>query len=126
MRDYETMRHVLTIASNAKVELHYADFQVEAGRDDDVLECELNRLKREELLDGEVRLTRESGERSVCRVRGLTVKGREFYRLIENADVWGIICQTLESAGVDVSYPLLKEVCEEIVKRYVTSFIPDI
>ena len=33
---------------------------------------------------------------------------------------------TLKEADIDVPHPLLKEVCEEIVKRYVTSFIPDI
>lgn len=33
--------------------------------------------------------------------------------------------RTLDAAGIDVPYPLLKEVSEEIVKRYVMGFIPD-
>lgn len=126
MRSYETMRHVLAVAAKTEAELHYVDFRTTAGRDDDMLECELNRLKREDLLDGEVNLTHEFGERSCCRVAGLTDEGLAFYKLIENDKVWDIILETLKAANIDISYSLLKEVCEEIVKRYVTSCIPDI
>lgn len=90
---------------------------------DDAL-AEALRLVDDGLVDADVR---RSSFGDVCsfRVRGLTDEGRSFWRLVENDDVWQIILGTLTRAGIDVSYPLLKEVCEEIVKRYVTSFIPD-
>ena len=36
------------------------------------------------------------------------------------------MAKTLEGAGLDLSYPLLKKVCETIVERYVMSKIPEI
>ena len=53
-------------------------------------------------------------------------EGREFFRLVENESVWQLVLRTLDAAGVNVPYPLLKKVCEEIVTRYVSSFIPKI
>ena len=126
MRDYETMRHILAVTANAGYDLAYSDFKPGAGLDDGRLEAELTRLERDELIDADVNFTKKFGERSQCSVRGLTVEGREFYNLIANDGVWAIILATLKKANVDISYPLLKEVCEEIVKRYVASFIPDI
>lgn len=124
MRDYETMRAALAIAASARDELHYNDFR-DAGQDDQ-LENELARLSEDRLIEGDIHFSHGFGERSRCNVSGLTPKGLEFYRLIENEEVWLIIRDTLRKAGVDISYPLLKEVCEEIVKRYVTSFIPEV
>ena len=45
-------------------------------------------------------------------------------RNIENERVWMLVLQTLEVAGLDLSYPLLKEVTDEIVRRYVMGKIP--
>ena len=123
-RCYTTMRGVLAIAADAEGVLYYRDF--DAAGHDDMLEAELERLACDGLLDGDVHFGREFGERSACSVTGLTDEGRAFYKLVENDDVWEIVLSTLKAANVDVSYPLLREVCEEIVKRYVTSFIPDI
>ena len=58
-------------------------------------------------------------------IDGLTDDGRSLLRDIESDDVWKICLDTLEGADVDLSYPLLKDVCETIVKRYVESFIPN-
>lgn len=80
-------------------------------------------MVRDGLVEGEVLLD-PYGACVKCVAYGLTDEGREFYRLVENEEVWRIVLDTLGRAGVDVSYPLLKEVCEEIVKRYVTQFIP--
>lgn len=126
MRDYATMRGVLAIVAGAKRELCYNDFQPAAGQDDDTLERELERLTEDGLLDADIRFGSGFGERSRCSVAGLTDEGRAFFRLIANDDVWAIVLGTLKAADVDVSYPLLKEVCEEIVKRHVASFIPKI
>lgn len=120
MRDYQTMRNVLAIAGNAQCELHYTDFSA-AGRPDSVDE-ELSRLTREGLLDADVSFV--DGICMRCYVTGITDNGRGFLDLIKNKSVWSIVRKTLDAAGVDLSYPLLKEVCEEIVKRYVVGFIP--
>ena len=85
---------------------------------------EVRRLVSDGLVDGEVAFTKD-GACLVCRVDSVTPEGTEFHKLIENDDVWVVIFNTMKAADIDVSYPLLKEVCEEIVKRYVTSFIPD-
>ena len=75
------------------------------------------RFDCEGLLDADIFLDDIFGKGRKCTVVGLTSNGHEFYRLIENNDVWAIVLDTLKQAGVDISYPLLKEVCEEIVKR---------
>ena len=59
-------------------------------------------------------------------VRGLTEEGAAFLRDIEDDRVWALMAKTLEDAGLDLSYPLLKKVCETIVERYVMSKIPEI
>ena len=122
MRDYEAMRDVLGLIAHANRPLTFNDFKGIQQRDK-VVE-ELKRLERELLIDSTLEF-----EREVCvggSVGGLTPNGVEFYRLIENGEVWTIVSATLSAANVDISYPLLKEVCEEIVKRYVVSFIPEI
>ena len=123
MRDYVTMRAVLEAAANAGRELCYSDFHAD-GRDDKLRE-ELTRLTDDGLLDADVAFDVGFGEVGKCNVKGLTAEGRAFPKLVENDMVWELILATLNKAGIDVSYPLLKEVCEEIVKRYVTSFIPE-
>ncbi|MBQ9068796.1 MAG: hypothetical protein IJ131_07010 [Eggerthellaceae bacterium] len=125
MRDYVTMRNVLMLTAAAKGKLCFNDFRGEL-QDDTRLKEELVRLEGEKLLDADISLDGVFGRGRKCSVSGLTPEGRAFYRLIENDDVWSIVLETLRQANVDISYPLLKEVCEEIVKRYVTSFIPDI
>ncbi len=123
MRDYVTMRGVLATAAEASGELCFNDFR--PADQDDKLQDELGRLTRDGLLDADVEFGSGFGVHTRCKVLGLTDEGREFYKLVENDKVWAIILGTLKKADIDISYPLLKEVCEEIVKRYVTSCIPD-
>lgn len=123
MRNYSVMRDVLSLVASAPHELSFDDFD-EIQQQDEVPQ-EIVRLQANGLVDGDIRF----GAHALClggRVKALTDEGTEFYKLIENDDVWALIRDTLKRASVDVSYPLLKEVCEEIVKRYVTSFIPKI
>ena len=126
MRDYVVMRGVLAAVAKASSELSYSDLWTAVCQDDQVLKDELVRLERDGLIDADVFFGKRPFEQSRCRVHGLTDEGREFYKLIENDKAWEIILHTLKAAGIDISYPLLKEVCEEIVKRYVTSCIPEI
>ena len=123
MRDYCLMRDVLESAASAKYPMCYGDFEDELHHRN--LGPEMLRLKSDGLLDGDMSFE-PGGFCTGGHIEGLTDEGREFYRLIENDGVWRTVRCTLGKAGIDVSYPLLKEVCEEIVKRYVTSFIPDI
>ena len=121
MRDYAVMRQVLARAAGSARLLGLGDFAgVQPSCD---VPAELSRLISDGLVEGEVLLD-PYGTCVKCVASGLTDEGREFYRLIENEEVWRIVLDTLSRAGVDVSYPLLKDVCEEIMKRYVTSFIP--
>lgn len=52
------------------------------------------------------------------------MRNYELMRNIENLRVWSIVSKTLEAANLDLSYPLLKEVCDEIIRRYVMGKIP--
>lgn len=121
MRDYQVMRGILAKAASSTGELSLCEL---AGGypAEDVL-SESVRLMSDELIVGDVQYDAFGGCRSFS-VSGLTDEGRDFWRLVENERVWRIVLETLRAADVDVSYPLLKEVCEEIVKRYVTQFIP--
>ena len=123
-RNYRVMCEVLDKAAEAHRRRRAYDF--DDFRDIQQLDKvigELERLKRDGLLDGAAEFI--NGMCLTCAVSGLTEEGEAFYRLIENDHVRAIIVGTLKEADIDVPYPLLKEVCEEIVKRYVTSFIPD-
>ena len=88
MRDYSVMREVLAVAAKAKGELHYGDFRNLTHGQDDMLQAELARLDADGLLDGDVHFGHGFGEQSRCNVSGLTPEGFEFYRLIENEEVW--------------------------------------
>lgn len=125
-RDYKVMRKVLGIIAKSKRPLEAADFigfhGDELGRE---LAHELRRLKRDGLIESSIEFD-VFGEYVGGAVDGFTDEGREFYSLVENGSVWAIVSKTLNAADVDIPYPLLKEVCEEVVKRYVTSFIPEI
>ena len=122
-RNYTVMRELLAHISKARQMLDLDDLDWFEPRDR--VRGELRRLKADGLIDGVVEFT-PSGVCRSCTVTGLTDEGREFWRLVENDAVWAIVRDTLKAADIDVPYPLLKEVCEEIVKRYVTSFIPEI
>lgn len=123
-RDYEAMRAVLAAAAGSARPLKYGDLW-SAVQDEAALRQELVRLGRDGLIDNGIRFQDGDG----CCLGGeasITDEGREFFRLVENESVWQLVLRTLDAAGVDVPYPLLKNVCEEIATRYVSSFIPKI
>ncbi|MSS25189.1 MULTISPECIES: hypothetical protein [unclassified Collinsella] len=120
MRDYNLMRNMLVFISNdgerALNDLcHFGDVR-SVGK-------ELSRLREEGLIDSDMSF---DPEYNGGRVRGLTAEGRAFVRDIENDIVWELIRKTLDGSGLDLSYPLLKKVCETIVEHYVMSKIPEI
>ena len=123
MRSYMTMRSVLKLAAGARRELEFDDFAGIHPRDK--LVEELKRLAEERLIESTVRFS-ETDAWEGGSVACLTPEGVAFYRLIENEDVWAIVLGVLKEADLDLSYPFLKEVCEEVVKRYVANFIPEI
>lgn len=120
MRNYRLMRNVLKIIKNSIMPLTFVDFQ-RYGSYEDVQE-ELIRLKNEGLIEHD--MTWSCGSFDGGEVSGITEKGIDFFRDIQNDTVWDIIEKTLEEANLDLSYPLLKVVCDEIVKRYVMGKIP--
>lgn len=120
MRDYNLMRNMLVFISNGGERAlndfcHFGD--VHSVRE------ELSRLRGEGLIDSDMSFEPEFNG---GKVNGLTAEGKAFLRDIENDRVWELIRKTLEDSGLDISYPLLKKVCETIVERYVMSKIPKI
>ena len=123
-RNYKVMLDVLDRAARARPSRRVYEFDDFSDIDQrDRVREELLRLKRDGLVDGAASFD-ASGFCLTCSVAGLTDEGEEFHRLVENDGVREVALSTLRDADADVPYPLLKEVCEEIVKRYVTSFIP--
>lgn len=123
MRDYTVMHDVVKVVATSTRRIAFSDFS--RVQPNNLVESELLRLVSDGLVDGDIRYD-AFGTCTAFEIKGLTDEGAEFWRLIENDEVWRIIRDTLRKADIDVSYPLLKEVCEEIVKRYVISFIPSI
>lgn len=118
MRDYETMRSLLTFISKSN-ELPFYEFSGFIDRSTVV--DELKRMKREGLISSSLEFNGD-----IClggSVYGLTDCGADFLRMIEQPDVWRICIRTLKAAGVDMPYPLLKDICETIARRYVEKFI---
>ena len=120
MRNYQLMRNILNEVSHSQKPLYFFDFH-QYGNDEDI-KNELQRLKHEGLI--EHNMSWSYGTFNGGEVTAITEQGRAFFRNIENDKVWRLILKTLEEAELDLSYPLLNEVCEEVVKRYVMSKIP--
>lgn len=122
-RDYDLMRAVLATVAGSHGPAKYGSFY--DIRDEAALKRELARLERDGLIDSTI--TFQGGD-GICLggEASITNEGREFLRLIENDRAWELMRRTLDDVGIDVPYPLLKDVCEEIVRRYVASFIPDV
>lgn len=133
MRNYELMRLILFEIRNAKssskngfslTELNNILKDTLNSRED--LVCELKRLKSEGLIEGNMEFSGSDDNVIVeGNIKYLSENGIEFIRLIEQPDVWKICLTTLKNANIDLSYPFLKEICEEIVRRYVMSKIPN-
>ena len=120
MRDYNLMRNMLVFIGRSNRELNLVDFQ----QFDSVspVQGELSRLMEEGLVESTMEFKPSYNNGTV---KGLTEEGIAFLRDIENDRVWALMAKTLEDAGLDLSYPLLKKVCETIVERYVMSRIPE-
>jgi len=71
------------------------------GSEEDV-DSELTRLIADGLIDGVIEFG-AGGALSEFGINGLTEEGREFYKLVENYDVWRLVRETLDAARVDVS-----------------------
>lgn len=121
MRDYNLMRNMLVFIDRSDRELNLVDFQ----QFDSVspVQGELSRLRKEGLVESSMAFKPSYNNGTV---KGLTEEGAAFLRDIEDDRVWALMAKTLEDAGLDLSYPLLKKVCETIVERYVMSKIPEI
>lgn len=124
-RDYRTMRAMLLLVARSRRDLSFSDLASlsDGWSSRRSIVCEAGRLRDEGLIESDMEFD-ASGVSLGGSISGLTGAGEEFARLIENDDVWRICLKTLDAAGVDLSHPLLREVCEAIVKRYVMGFIP--
>ena len=121
MRNYELMRSILCKAATLKEPLSIGVFL--SHYDFEEIKEEITRLSDEGLIQHSI--VWEACEMASGKITGITEEGRAFLSNIENERVWMLIEQTLKDANLDLSYPLLKEVCEEIVRRYVMSKIPN-
>ena len=119
MRNYTLMRGILLAIRNADKPLIFDDFS-KAGTYEDVRE-ELLRLSDENLIAEEI----TPNNLVSVEMETLTKEGANFARCIENDRVFAIVYRTLKEADLDLSYPFLKEVCDEVAKRYVMSKIPN-
>jgi hypothetical protein len=122
-RDFNVMRRVLMTVAGSDEPVQYGAFML--IEDEDAVMSEIRRLDRDGLIETDIAFQNGTGYCMGGRA-SITEEGREFLNFIENDRVWELMRTTLDAAGIDVPYPLLKEVCEEIVERYVASFIPDI
>ena len=120
MRNYELMRYILCKAATLKEPLSIGVFL--NNYEFEEIQEEITRLNDEGLIQHSI--VWEAYEIANGKITGITETGRAFLRNIENERVWLLIEQTLDAANLDLSYPLLKEVCEEIVRRYVMAKIP--
>lgn len=119
MRDYNLMRNLLVFIGCSDSKLNLVDFQ--RFGDVSAVRSELSRLRQEGLVGSSMEFEPSYNNGTV---KGLTEEGTAFLRDIEDDKVWALMVKTLEDAGLDLSYPLLKKVCETIVERYVMSKIP--
>lgn len=121
MRNYELMRSILMDAQNGDLPLSYGDICHEFS--DEELKFELERLNEEGLIKSDFAFN--YGRCASGKLTKITEDGKMFVRNIANKKVWALVYQTLKKADLDLSYPLLKEVCDEVVRRYVMDCIPE-
>ena len=119
MRDYDLMRNILLTVSLSSKPLNLVDF-ADLAKLNKIKE-ELARLKEEGLINSTFVY---DAAISHGEVQGLTKEGRAFLRNIENEEIWLLLQRTPNAANLDISYPLLNEICEVIIKKYVISKIP--
>ena len=126
MRNYEMMRHILVMCYTKGEDIEYLDFVNVCKKDykekDKQLQTELDRLSGEGLLTHNMWWADNTFMGGT--VKGLTPAGIEFARMISSMKVWAICKDTLENSKLDISYPLIKKVCERIIENIVLSCIP--
>lgn len=123
MRNYDLMRRLM-IYINTIHDSVDVSYLVDLGNWNSISK-ELTRLQAEGLIDATLQ-TNQFRQVLSGELTGLTSLGVEFLRIIENPRVWCLISDTLEASEVDLSYPLLLEICTEVIKRFVINHIPKI
>jgi hypothetical protein len=127
MRNYELMRLILITCYSKGENLEFCNFASETSKGykekEAEFEKELNRLNDEGLLKHNMYW--KYGTLMGGVVKGLTPAGVEFARMISDTKVWTVCSKTLKKAELDISYPLIKKVCERIIENIVLSCIPD-
>lgn len=121
MRNYELMRWILIKSVTSDKPLKFSDIARDYNMED--IESELKRLVDEGLIVSNIHFS--CGSCMGGEIAHATKDGKMFVRNISNQKVWDLIYQTLTTADLDLSYPLIKEVCDEVVRRYVMEFIPE-
>ena len=121
-RDYRAMREILEVVARAGNPVGYSALR--SCADQKTVAYEVTRLMDDGLVNGDMRFN-VFKEYMGGEVRGFTDEGREFYNLVAKGEAWNVMLEALTAADINIPYPLLKEVCEEVVKRYVISFIPE-
>ena len=127
MRNYELMRLILVKTYYKGADLEFLDI-IPLSLSNDAekiaeLENELEQLKEEGLIIHNMSWTNGSSDGGT--VQKLTPAGVEFARDLKDNKVWAICQETLNNAQLDISYPLIKKVCERIIENIVMKSIPE-
>ena len=126
MRNYELMRKILVKTHNKGENLELLEILSFSESDDkekiSELEEELARLKDEGLIFHDMSWSHNKFNGGT--VQKLTPAGEEFAREIHDIKVWSVCKETLDNAKLDISYPLIKKVCERIIENIVMKSIP--
>ena len=127
MRNYELMRNILvkTYFKGGDLELLEIVPLSESNDREKIaeLEEELNRLQEEGLILHNMKWAH--GKFEGGNVKKLTSAGVEFARELKDDKVWFICLETLNNSKLDISYPLIKKVCERIIENIVMKSIPE-
>ena len=127
MRNYELMRNILvkTYFKGGDLELLEIVPLSESNDREKIaeLEEELNRLQEEGLILHNMKWAH--GKFEGGNVKKLTSAGVEFARELKDDKVWFVCLETLNNSKLDISYPLIKKVCERIIENIVMKSIPE-
>ena len=126
MRNYELMRAILvkTYIKGGNLQSVEIVPATSNNQEEKLLELrdELQRLEEEGLIIHDMRWDDDVFLGGM--VQKLTPAGVEFARELKDNKVWFICQETLSNAQLDISYPLIKKVCERIIENIVMKSIP--
>ena len=126
MRNYELMRAILvkTYIKGGNLQSVEIVPATSKNQEEKLLELrdELQRLEEEGLIVHDMRWDDDVFLGGI--VQKLTPVGVEFARELKDNKVWFICQETLNNAQLDISYPLIKKVCERIIENIVMKSIP--